>query len=203
MLDDVGSLHLDLLGDPQLVVELEEVEEDGRDSPGPGRDDEEAHHLGPDLVHGSHAVLGIKHSSRPEDERRGQDSHYPSSGVDSHRVKRVVNPEPDHGVVDDGVGEGGQYPHHEGGPGSCGVTEGTGGDHSSEDPVHGGEETPLLPGGEPEAEECDQATAGPPDHGVDDRSLDHVPVLGGVRVRRARAGLDLPHSWRWRRWWRH
>jgi len=107
----------------------------------------------------------------------GEDPHHSTSGVDSHGVQRIVNPEPDHGVVEDHVDEGRKYPHQEGCPGCSLVTESTGGDHSTENSIDGGEETPFLPGREPEAEESEEAAAGAADHCVDDGPLHHIPVF--------------------------
>ena len=39
---------------------------------------------------------------------------------------------------------------------------------NTEDSVDGGEQTPILPSREPEAEQRDEAAAGASDHGVDD-----------------------------------
>ena len=50
---------------------------------------------------------------------------------------------------------------------------------TTENSIDGGEKTPLLPGGEPEAEEGDEAAAGAADHGVDNGPLDHVTVFVG------------------------
>ena len=108
MLDDVGASDLNLLWQPQLVVELEDVEYESGDSPGPGCDDEETDHLAPDLVHDGDLVISIKHSAGSDDEGSSQDSHYPTARVDSNSVQRVVNPEPDDGVVDYHVHQGGQ-----------------------------------------------------------------------------------------------
>ena len=178
MLDDVGASDLNLLWQPQLVVELEDVEYESGDSPGPGCDDEETDHLAPDLVHDGDLVISIKHSAGSDDEGSSQDSHYPTARVDSNSVQRVVNPEPDDGVVDYHVHQGGQNPDHEGCPGGGPVTGGAGRDHPTKNPVDGGEETPLFPE-EPEAEEGDDAAAGATDHRIDNRPLDYVSVFVG------------------------
>ena len=50
---------------------------------------------------------------------------------------------------------------------------------TTENSIDGGQQTPLLPGRKPEAEECDEAAAGAADHCVDNGPLDDITVLVG------------------------
>ena len=75
------------------------------------------------------AGISIGNASSSDKEWVGGQPNYSTSRVDSHGVQRIVDPEPDHGVVD----EGGKDPHQDGCPGCGLVTESTGCDHSWEE----------------------------------------------------------------------
>ena len=95
-----------------------------------------------------------------------------------HGVQRVVNPEPDNGVVEQRVHQRRHDPHDEGGPGLGRVAEGAGGDHPAQRPVDGQQQAPGA--GRPRHAEGDQrgeARAHAADDGVDDGALHDVAVL--------------------------
>ena len=110
-----------------------------------------------------HLGLRVKDAARAEDKGSDKKADGAASSVHGHGVHWVVDVEPEHGVVDQGVGEGGKQTNQEGRLWVDPVAGGADGDHTSQSPVDRHNQAPLASASkvESEPEEGDETSSCP------------------------------------------
>ena len=128
-----------------------------------------------------HLGLRVKDAARAEDKGSDKKADGAASSVHGHGVHWVVDVEPEHGVVDQDEGDGGQQPDEQGQLWVHPVAGGGDGHHPCHHPVDRHRQAPLARSSKVEAEpeESHQASSSSREDGVDQDQLQHTHTLGG------------------------
>ena len=174
MLDQVHPLELVLSPHSKDGAILERAEQDDGPEERPGGDGETSSQVVGEYEPGVAGVSVPEYSSlasrEPDVHEPGhaKQTHNAASAMDGNGVKRVVQPEFQHGEVDGHEAESTQSADNESGPGLEEVTAGTESHHAGQGSVESHQETPGLLQGELVHEEDGHSPCGGSQDGVDD-----------------------------------